>query len=305
MTYDNLKQLNDSGKKLVGDNRKTFKNSEEKYYNSITVYEYLCRKQNYRIELTKKGFVIKDKIESFSLVEKDYVIGFNLSRLIDWYLNADFGVYLSNVSFLKNKLHLFNMMDISTEFLNSFFDLMYLNNFDNVFMCRMSFIDISKLALKGLELVQTWQYSVFVYKNKNCLYLVSPYKLRVCPDSYFRFSDLRIKSIYIDVFDLSQKYMLPKLFANNRSIEHVVLKDCNICSNTDLHGMFYESINLKTVQLINILENNRVGLDRKLCIFYNNFELCKVVLSRNLGSLDNLFIKHNYNKCLEILVEYV
>ena len=305
MDYETVIYLNNQGKSMLQNNRVIFKDSVESYHGSMKLVDFLNRTLNYKIVLENSGFVIKDCVKNFSLVEKDYIIGFNISRLIDWFLNADFGVYLSNVSFLRDKMHLFKYFNMTTSAMNYIFECLDSQILDLLSIKLVSNKELSKMLLCGYDLVYKWQYSVYLFKKNNSFYIVSPYKLIVQQDAYFKFSKVKVKNIYMDIFDLSQRNMLRELFAFNDYLENVVAKDCNLCSDTNISGWFRNSKNLRTVEIVNLMGKEIKRLRYLPILFENNGNIEKIVLDKCLSPSYKLFKDSEYSKKLEKCITYV
>ena len=275
MYYDVIKKLNDSGRTVLEINKRNFKGSCDVIFdNLLLVEDYLNRPMNYKIHLGPKGFYIKDNIKGFSLVEKDYYIGFDLTKLFNWYFSDEFGRYLSNVSFLKDKLHLFTHIMIYAQSLNTIFDIFYNDGKEINLICmkKSSVREISTFPLKGFTLLYEYQHSLFLYRKDNNYYLVSPYRIELLAESFFNFRNIKVKHVYMDLFDLNKKTLLRELFAFNKSIKSVTIKNCNLNKEANITGWFRNCVNLEKVKLL-----------YTPTLFDNNIMLNEVIIDKKLG----------------------
>lgn len=272
MTYESIVKLNNAAKDKIALLRNTYANEE-------------LTEDTFNIKMGFKFNIFLDKEHGFYIRElkykklKDYIIGYDIAKLCDWLVNYD--GYLSNVSFLRDKLSYFKYVSLDYE--NS---ALLWHLIENVFVNSVKFKklndkEISKYFLAKYTYVCTIKSNIYIFRNSKDIYILCPYKIHLYtkPKLY----NIKCRYFYCDNLDLNSISNLNNLFENNAYIEKVILKNMNLSNYCDINRLFNNCINLKCVELYNI--------PCDLCnsiLFVDTYNLENIIISKCFVTNDSL-----------------
>lgn len=286
MTYEKLVSINEEHKKSY---RNYIKNIEPVKH--ATLKDYF----GYRLILKNKRWVARNNIRNnkgIRFVEKE----FNDIDEINTFYELNSCDYITNISVLNTNTyrHIFERYDFDEIDKNKLLDL--LKQQENVNDCVFKKVDelnkeVSKLILKGGNILLTISNCITVVRVKNDLYVLSDaiigfkYIKEVC---FFR--NLNCKRLYVDNLDISTVISLTGWFSNCSNLEEIYLKNFDTSNVIKMDYLFNFCFKLRKVNFDILNTKNVYYMDNMFlgCNSIRKIDLSSFDTSK-LCNIDNMF----------------
>lgn len=256
ITYEDLKKFNDRNKDYCKSRLYIMQDIA-----GVSMAEPI---EPYKIVLNEKGFLL---VSSKNEIE----LGYDILRILN-FLNSNilgYNNYISNISFLKNRMNLFTECQLTTEMeaiINYYFRTE--KKPEIFYMLTMNENEISKLVLQGFKIVYNYNY-VYVLVKNNVAYICSHYKLSSLSSGFPFNSILKdCKYVYIENLIINN-FTIRNYFARLPRLNTLILDNLDISSVSIVDNLIVKCPNLENLKLnlINIKNLDKdfdfeLGIDR-------------------------------------------